>query len=784
MKLPSRRLSLLLLGLLGALVGAALRHKSSGHLPAFQAQRPGGTTAAVDRSLQEYLALDAREKAAELAAWGTELEAERHEDELVALWDSLNAARDPWTALTNFAPRTVTLPEFARPESLPHGIRRWHSAASAAAELDFAAWCGRLRQWQAAGWSLGRTTWHLRRFVPATGTAAARSEVRVTAELANASTQQRALVRAELDLIWTADANGPTPHPLQATVRSAELLRRDGPPAFAPWLDTELGPGAPDFPDPLVAADLDGDGLSELLLIGANRVWRNRPAASGNPLPRQFTPEPLAQLPPQRIVAAALADLDGDGRADLVFAGAGGLDWIAGAPGGFPGAIQHGWAALAGLKHPQVLALGDVDGDGAPDVWLAQYKLPYQGGQFPTPYFDANDGFPAHLLLNDGHGHFHDATESSGLAPKRFRRTYGASFIDVDGDGDLDLVNVSDFAGLDVYLNDGHGHFTDVTARLGDTRHAFGMGQVFGDFNGDGRPDLLMLGMDSVLAGRLDALGLGRPEWPQHTAKRAAMTYGNRLFFGADGGLGLVPAPDGLARALAHTGWTWGAALADFDNDRDLDLAAASGHETRPSTRDYERQFWLHDMHVAASTNNPAAELYFRTAAGRRLADGASYGGWQDNAFLLNCGGDDFPEVAWLLGLSVPADCHNLLADDLDGDGRLDLVVTTYEQWPAKRQRLLVFHNELPTTGNWIGFRLDGGGRVPVGARVELEDSAGRQTRWITVGDSYRSQSAAAAHFGLGTNLPRHVLVRWPDGRQTEIANPAVNRWQPLAPPP
>jgi hypothetical protein len=783
MKPSSARLIVLLLALGLAISVFVLRSPEPPRSDPLPGLPKGISPAAEEFAFHEYLALDAREKAADQSVWHAEIEATRYEDELVALWDSLNAARDPWAALTNFTPATVALPGFAPPEALPHGIQRWRAGPKAAAELEFATWCKQLAQWQRAGWSLGRTSWRMTRFVPAKGSTAAQSEVRVTGELANDSLQRRAVVRAELAITWTAGTNGFAPTPLRAEVRSAEVLQHDGPPAFAPWLDTELGPDAPDFPDPLIAADLDGDGLSELLLVGANRVWRNRAAAAGLPGPaRQFVPEPLAQLPPNRMVAAALADIDGDGRADLVFAGTGGLDWIAGAPGGFPGPVQHGWADAAGLKHPQALALGDVDGDGDLDVWLAQYKLPYQGGQFPTPYFDANDGFPAHLLLNDGHGHFTEATEASGLAPKRFRRAYGATFIDLDGDGDLDLVNVSDFAGLDVYLNDGHGHFTDGTARLGEARHAFGMGEVFGDLNGDGRPDLLMLGMDSVVAGRLDALGLGRPEWPQHTANRAAMTFGNRLFLSAAGGL--APAPAGLAQALAHTGWTWGAALADFDNDRRLDLAVANGHETRPTTRDYERQFWLHDVYAAASTNSLATALYFQTAMGHRQAEGASYGGWQDNAFLLNCGGEDFPEVAWLLGLAVPADCHNLLADDLDGDGRLDLVVTTYERWPAKRQRLLVFHNELPLGSHWIGFRLDGGGRAPVGARVELEDTAGRQTRWITVGDSYRSQSAAAAHFGLGPDTPTRAVIHWPDGRRTEITKPASDRWHPLAEPP
>lgn len=775
--MSSRHRLLPLLGVLGALLLVGLWRGRFGN--ALPRKKNGPTHHESPAALPEYLALEAREKASEESVWGPELQAERQEDELVRLWDALNAAPDPWRTLIQFAPDTIALPEFTTVETLDHGIRRWRGGPTPAAELEVAAWRARLELWQAAGWSLGRTSWQLLRWRPAAGGSAAESEVRVTAQLIQGEAQQRALLRADLALRWAADTNGPEPHLLRVGVRGVEFLRRDGPPPFTPWLDEVLPAGTPDFPDPLIATDLDGDGLSELLLVGADRVWRNRPGPG--PGQRQFVPQSLGLHPDERIVAAALGEVAGPGPADLLLAGRHGLKWHRRTADGFDPHAETGWISPEPLRHPQVLALGDVDGDGDLDVWLAQYKLPYQGGQFPTPYYDAQDGFAAHLLLNDGHGHFTDATEASGLAPKRHRRTYSASFIDLDGDGDLDLVTVSDFAGLDVYLNDGHGKFTDVTQRLGDTRHGFGMAHVFGDFNGDGRPDLLMLGMDSVVAGRLDALGLGRPEWPDHTAKRAAMAFGNRLFQGAEGGF--RPAPVGLAQALAHTGWTWGAAWADFDNDRELDLATASGHETRPSTRDYERQFWLHDIYTGASTNQPAAELYYRAAAGRRQAEGASYGGWQNNAFRLNCGGGDFPEVAWLLGLAVPADCHNLLADDLDGDGRLDLVVTTYEQWPVKRQRLLIFHNELPLTNQWIGFRLEGDGRVPVGARVELEDPAGRQTRWLVAGDSYRSQSAAAAHFGLGTNLPLRALIRWPDGRQTVLSRPAVNRWHRLAPP-
>ncbi|NBP23948.1 MAG: hypothetical protein EBU81_05230, partial [Proteobacteria bacterium] len=192
---------------------------------------------------------------------------------------------------------------------------------------------------------------------------------------------------------------------------------------------------------------------------------------------------------------------------------------------------------------------------------------------------------PSYLLRNEGTG-WTDITEASGLAAKRHRRTYSASWIDLDGDGDLDLINVSDFAGLDIHRNDGNGRFTDLTAELGLTRHAFGMAHAVWDANGDGLPDLLMVGMDSPVASQLDQAGLGRAEFPAHTAHRAAMTYGNRLFMGSTvRGLEFSPVSEGLRRA----GWAWGAAVLDWNNDGQDDLYLVNGHETFESRSDFER---------------------------------------------------------------------------------------------------------------------------------------------------------------------------------------------------
>ena len=177
-----------------------------------------------------------------------------------------------------------------------------------------------------------------------------------------------------------------------------------------------------------------------------------------------------------------------------------------------------------------------MDGDGDLDVWLAQYKPPYVSGQMPTPYYDANDGYPAYLLLNDGAGGFSPATEAAGLAEKRFRRTYASSFVDLDGDDDLDLLVVSDFAGVDLYHNDGSGHFVDANETLRANRHLFGMSAAFGDYDLDGRLDFFVAGMASTTAQRLEALGLGRGDRPEMQEMRMSMAFGNRMFLAEDGG--------------------------------------------------------------------------------------------------------------------------------------------------------------------------------------------------------------------------------------------------------
>jgi hypothetical protein len=438
------------------------------------------------------------------------------------------------------------------------------------------------------------------------------------------------------------------------------------------------------------------------------------------------------------------------------------------------------WQSDPKINYPLAITCGDIDGDGDLDVFLTQYKVPYLLGQIPTPYFNANDGYPSYLLKNDGHGNFTDATEESGLAPKRHRRTYSASFADLDHDGDLDLAVVNDFCGLDLYRNDGHGHFTDVTRDWAGEPLAAGMAHAFADFDRDGRLDLLVMGMTSATVDRLEHLNLKRRDSRIDESKRAKLMAGNRLLMGKAGG---AFAETALSESIARSGWSWGCGALDFDNDGFVDVYVATGHETQQTVRDYERQYWLHDLYIGNSSNDAVNVTYFTVKGAATRGRGYSFGGWDRNRLFWNDHGKSFLEIGHLIGVSLQQDCRSVVADDLDGDGRVDLLVTTFEEWPRRKQTLKIFRNKMPDAGNWIGVRLheQGNGISPVGVEVTLYSNSSATLQTIVTGDSYRSQHANTIHFGLGENTnAERIEIRWTNGRKTELRNPAINRYHDI----
>lgn len=703
-------------------------------------------TASTADLMQQYLALERAENEHDQTTWAPELQSLVHEMVFVRLWDALRGASDEYEPLRNFAFGNITLAtNVVRSEDLQHGIRR-HEYAGGGWKLDAGSFKALLQSWKDAGWRMEQ--WEFRHPFFAATNDIPRSIFNFVVHARHPQQDRRLILRGQLGVQWRTNQPGQEPFPDSISVDQFEFLERIGSPLFVP-LFSETLPPVPDLHtlDPyLLVYDLNGDSLPEVGLATHNAVLS---FANGS-----FTPARLCEKPRRYTHAALFGDFNSDGHVDYLACDLEGIWLYDGDPTGrFPREPKLAWLPPQPLFNPFVLTSGDIDADGDLDVWLAQYKLPYIEGQMPTPYYDANDGFPSFLLVNGGRGNFTDRTEAAGLASKRFRRTYSNSFVDLDHDLDLDLLVVSDFAGIDLHLNDGRGNFRDATSELISNPHAFGMAHSLADFNRDAALDILMIGMDSAVAERLDGLGLGRSAFPGHQQKRPAMAHGNRLYLRS----GEKYVETELSDQLAKGGWAWGVTSLDFDNDSDLDIYIVNGHNSRASAADYESHFWRHDIYAATAESNPLTDMYFRSMASKLYGAGLSYGGFHLNRFYLNAGARGYVEVAYLLGLSVQEDCRNLVSADLDGDGRLDLLFTTFQQWPERRQGLHIFRNNSPA-GNWARL-------VPLNPSLRPAVRLGGAgeatfTTQLVTGDSYRSQHPPVFHLGLGQARSLHGEFR------------------------
>jgi hypothetical protein len=467
-------------------------------------------------------------------------------------------------------------------------------------------------------------------------------------------------------------------------------------------------------------SDLDGDGWLDLVVVGGPRypVPEGTPAKGGGIWVYRNLGDGTFEDVTERSglprkgygVSVAVADVDGDGARDVYIVDRG-PNRLYRNKGDFRFEDISDRAGVADDQYGVAAIFLDLEGDGDQDLYVGNY-LEYE--ELGTPYFSP-DGYPgplsyaAHtdaLYRNKGDGTFENISDAAGVGALP-ARAMSAAAADLDGDGDTDVFVANDAEANLLLLNDGQGKFVEGAVAAGVALGADGnataaMATDLGDVDGDGQLDMVVSDDHFGAYYRGVAKGLFRDQV-------------------MESGLG----------ALSGQYVTWGQVLLDFDNDGDLDLFAVNGGL----------------KHLVA---------------------------WEDS-LLSNRGDGTFEDAAeqggsWFEQRRVG---RSAIAGDYDNDGDIDIFMTNLGQ-PAALLR-----NDGPSKGAWITVDLVGkASRDPFGARVEVTAAGRSWSAEYRCPAAYLGQGDPRVHLGLGAEVQRieRVSVRWPSGAVTERTDLPVNQ--------
>jgi hypothetical protein len=433
-------------------------------------------------------------------------------------------------------------------------------------------------------------------------------------------------------------------------------------------------------------------------------------------------------------------------------------------------------------------AMGDIDNDGRLDIAVANgFDRSNQRPIFTVAYAENH---PNQLLRNLGGNRFEDVSAESGFldldlppgSPARAATiTWAVAMVDIDLDGDVDIVHGDDsgvapplHGFVQLFENDGTGHFTNRTMERGLDRIGFWMGFSFGDFDSDGRMDLF----STSVGNHFTELAVPAPP-PNIPDNSYESTY---FLQNADGTF--TSGPD-LA-GLQHWTFGWGTSAIDYDNDADTDIVFHGGMDpglfviTAPGVimeNDGNAGFSRDFMALADSTNHV-----------RRTVDGVATGDLDGNGF------DDIVSVSEFDLWGAPLELAPPLDSEFDVDAFLVRNFTPIDpdETMGEAQEFRWTGIEFPHDGTLSvelnngenrnrsvqvelvgGKDLLQGGRVNrdgIGAVIEFTPRKGEPVLHpVLGGSSYASQNSLIATFGLGQKKRGTLDVLWPGGVRNRL---------------
>jgi len=414
------------------------------------------------------------------------------------------------------------------------------------------------------------------------------------------------------------------------------------------------------------------------------------------------------------------------------------------------------------------ICVADMNGDGKDDIAGVSpnnLRIHYQGnagtftyrdfsiaGQSQMPSWslaagDYNkDGFND-LILGSSNGLSFWKSNAVGTAytsetPGQYIFCQRTNFIDLNNDGNLDAFSCHDVDPNVYYMNNGAGVFTYFQSGITPGAYSLGItpsggnyASLWSDFDNDGDSDLFI----SKCSGPPCELHLNN----------------------GDGTFSDVSSQAGLDVSVQ----SWSSAVADFDNDGDMDILIGSNGNTKSML--FRNNHEDSNPNVTAFTNITAGSGWdFDNATNRDYIaydfdnDGLVDVMGSGNKIMFNRGNGFFEPVLYP-SIGVGA------VGDLNGDGFLDILNGNTIRYAV------------PNENNWLTVSLKGveSNSNGIGARIEIYGAWGKQIRDVRSGEGFQFMSTINAHFGIGTATAiDKIVIKWPSGTVDTILNPSINQ--------
>lgn len=545
----------------------------------------------------------------------------------------------------------------------------------------------------------------------------------------------------------------------------------------------------------VAVADITGNGFSDIYftrLDGPNVLYENL----GGFRFHDITEHAGIALPDQFSTGALFHDLNGNGYPDLVvtsidspnrlFFNQGDGSFIE-QPDGLPADQNYGSTSIA---------VGDLSGNGAPDLYIVNYKARSVRDIYPEEHtfntvieessdglrirpryqdhytIDQRDNFllwfetgePDLLYFNDGQGNFERIELTSGIFLTEDGTPITEPLLDwglhvriddITQNGLPDIYVANDFESDDrIWINQGDGTFKALPALAMRKSSLSSMAVEFSDINRDGYRDFLVLEMlsrsHSLRHRQMSTMAPSPP--PLGIIENRPQYLGNTLFLNrGDNTYAEISEYAGLRRS----DWSWSVIAIDVTLNGYEDFLITNGHYL--DVQDSDANLYIRSQINAGQVDMSRMMLLYR-----RLLN--------QNAAFRNNGNLTFTDVSTEWGFVDRDISHGFATADLNNNGYLDLVINRlgaeaaiYKNRSDKSRILVRLKGELPNSSG-------------TGSKITVEGGPVTQEKWVFGGGGYLSTSDHTYMFAANSGENHQITVQWPDGRVSVLDSLSADR--------